>query len=72
MMAILRTGSRAIFFLLLSQSAIGANATREVFYEGFTVWLDCKQHDAVRFRYIAQRHTGNFPRSSTLSAPARQ
>jgi endonuclease G, mitochondrial len=52
--------------LLLSQSAIGANTSREVLYEGFTVWLDCQQHGAIRFRYNAQRDTGNFPRLPTF------
>ncbi|MGZ4960880.1 MAG: DNA/RNA non-specific endonuclease [Methylomonas sp.] len=27
-------------------------------YEGFTVWLDCSRHGAVKFRYNAQRDTG--------------
>lgn len=33
-------------------------------YEGFTVWLDCSKRGAVKFRYNAQRDTGNFKRSS--------
>lgn len=33
-------------------------------YEGFTVWLDCEKRGAVKFRYNAQRDTGNFKRSS--------
>lgn len=35
-------------------------------YEGFTVWLDCAQHGAVRFRYNAQHDTGSFDRASTF------
>ena len=31
-------------------------------YEGFTVWLDCKERAAVKFRYNAQRDTGNVKR----------
>jgi endonuclease G len=31
-------------------------------YEGFTVWLDCKERAAVKFRYNAQRDTGSFKR----------
>lgn len=31
-------------------------------YEGFTLWLDCTQHGAVKFQYNAQRDTGSFPR----------
>ncbi|GFO72618.1 endonuclease G, mitochondrial [Bathymodiolus japonicus methanotrophic gill symbiont] len=33
-------------------------------YEGFTIWLDCQKRGAVKFRYNAQRDTGNFKRSS--------
>lgn len=32
-------------------------------YEGFTVWLDCSKRGAVKFRYNAQRDTGQFKRS---------
>jgi len=35
-------------------------------YEGFTVWLDCEKRGAVKFRYNAQRDTGNFKRSSSF------
>lgn len=31
-------------------------------YEGFTIWLDCSQRGAVKFRYNAQHDTGNFKR----------
>jgi endonuclease G len=33
-------------------------------YEGFTLWLDCGKRGAVKFRYNAQRDSGNFKRSS--------
>lgn len=33
-------------------------------YTGFTIWLDCDAKSAVRFRYNAQRDTGNFKRHS--------
>lgn len=33
-------------------------------YEGFTVWLDCGKRGAVKFRYNAQRDTGNHERAS--------
>jgi len=36
-------------------------------YEGFTVWLDCKERAAVKFRYNAQRDQGNFDRSESFS-----
>jgi len=32
-------------------------------YEGFTIWLDCTKRGAVKFRYNAQRDTGDFKRS---------
>lgn len=35
-------------------------------YEGFTVWLDCKKRGAVKFRYNAQRDTGNEPRAKSF------
>ncbi len=35
---------------------------RQVNYEGFTLWIDCKEHAAVKFRYNAQRDTGSEPR----------
>ena len=38
------------------------NALLEKHYEGFTLWLDCKERAAVKFRYNAQRDTGNEPR----------
>lgn len=33
---------------------------------GFTVWLDCEKRGAVKFRYNAQRDTGDHPRSSSF------
>ncbi|SJM90690.1 DNA/RNA endonuclease G, NUC1 [Crenothrix polyspora] len=32
-------------------------------YEGFTIWLDCSRHGAVKFQYNAQRDTGKAPRN---------
>ena len=40
---------------------------RELPYEGFTIWLDCERRGAVKFRYIAQRDHGAFPRLSRFS-----
>lgn len=31
-------------------------------YQGFTVWLDCSQRGAVKFRYNAQHDAGDFKR----------
>ncbi|ESS71525.1 DNA/RNA endonuclease G, NUC1 [Methyloglobulus morosus KoM1] len=33
-------------------------------YDGFTLWLDYNRRGAVKFRYTAQRDTGNFKRNS--------
>jgi endonuclease G len=35
-------------------------------YEGFTVWLDCNRRGAVKFRYNAQRDTGNAKRAKSF------
>lgn len=51
--------------LLLLTGASGAtdpSAIWRIDHEGFTIWLDCIEHGAVRFRYNAQRDTGNAPR----------
>jgi endonuclease G, mitochondrial len=44
-------------------------------YEGFTVWLDCDKRSAVKFRYNAQRDTGNHKRKKSFykdkAVPAR-
>lgn len=35
-------------------------------YEGFTVWIDCARRGAVKFRYNAQRDTGEHRRYSSF------
>jgi len=35
-------------------------------YQGFTVWLDCEKHGAMKFQYNAQRDTGNEARASNF------
>lgn len=35
-------------------------------YEGFTVWLDCEERSPVKFRFNAQRDTGNLKRYDTF------
>jgi endonuclease G len=35
-------------------------------YEGFTVWMDCKERAAVKFRYNAQRDSGREPRAENF------
>jgi endonuclease G, mitochondrial len=34
----------------------------KVNYTGFTVWLDCKRHGAIKFQYKVQKDMGNLPR----------
>lgn len=36
----------------------------QIDYEGFTIWLDCSRRGPTKFRYIAQRDTGNNKRLS--------
>lgn len=36
-------------------------------YEGFTLWLDCKERAPVKFRYNAQRDNGNEPRKENFT-----
>lgn len=31
-------------------------------YQGFSLWLDCARHGAVKFSYVAKRDTGNIKR----------
>jgi len=58
------TCSFALLYNACSVFAATTSATKiqRVDYEGFTLWLDCNQHGAVKFQYNAQRDTGNFPR----------
>jgi endonuclease G len=35
-------------------------------YQGFTIWLDCQERAAVKFRYNAQRDGGSQPRDDTF------
>lgn len=40
-------------------------------YEGFTLWMDCEKHGAVKFRYNAQRDSGSFPRVEDFALDSR-
>jgi endonuclease G len=45
------------------QTGIASSANiLQLDYEGFTVWLDCSQRGAVKFRYNAQHDTGGAKR----------
>lgn len=46
-----------------SDSVKATDSILQLDYEGFTVWLDCNRHGAIKFRYNAQRDTGNYKRS---------
>jgi endonuclease G len=35
-------------------------------YQGFTVWLNCKEHAAFKFRYNAGHDLGNYPREDNF------
>ena len=54
-----------VAFLCLS-SAFAADPFLRVDYEAFTVWLNCQEHAVFKFRYNAQRDSGNFPRFSAF------
>ena len=44
-------------------------------YDGFTVWLDCSRHGAVKFNYHVYKDNSNLPRHNKFysdeSVPAR-
>lgn len=53
----------SLLFCLAALFSISASAeVRRVDYTGFTIWVDCEQKGAVKFRYNAQRDTGNAKR----------
>jgi endonuclease G len=43
------------------------NELLKVDYEGFTLWLDCKERAAVKFHYNVQSDTGSEPRRENFS-----
>ena len=54
------------FVALLSASSFvsaAKNPTHQADYLGFTVWLDCKEHAAYRFRYNAGHDMGDYDRT---------
>lgn len=44
------------------QASMESNELLKLDYEGFTLWIDCKERAAIRFRYTAQRDNGNVKR----------
>jgi len=57
-----------LILILLTLINFSANAAdiQQLDYEGFTVWVDCEKRGAVKFRYTAQRDSGNFKRKSSF------
>lgn len=47
----------------LSGPLNAANPTHLADYQGFTVWLDCKEHAAFKFRYNASHDIGDYDRT---------
>ena len=50
----------------VSVPALAANPTYQANYQGFTVWLDCKEHAAFKIRYNASHDTGDYPREDNF------
>jgi endonuclease G len=47
-----------------SQKSTQSDNVLKLDYEGFTIWLDCKERAPTKFRYNAQHDTGNEPRAN--------
>lgn len=62
----MRTLCVALLAGALAQPAIAKNPTRQADYQGFTVWLDCKEHAAYKFRYTAGHDMGDYPRDDNF------
>lgn len=56
-----------IFFCLTFSVHANADEILQLNYEGFTIWLDCERHGAVKFRYNVQRDVGNYKRHKEFS-----
>ena len=55
-----------LFAALLLATSATAEVLQLDYIGGFTVWLDCEKRGAVKFRYNAQRDSGDFKRSSSF------
>ena len=55
-----------LILLFLVSFTINAADIKKLDYEGFTVWVDCDKRGAIKFRYNAQRGSGNFKRKKSL------
>ncbi len=60
---------RAIFAAMIMATTFpvySAGPTIQKDYEGFTVWLDCKQHAVFKFRYNAGHDMGDYDRTDVF------
>lgn len=56
----------ALVAVVAGQEADAANPQLKKDYEGFTVWLDCREHAVAKFRYTASRDRGDYDRVGTF------
>lgn len=59
-------------FIMAAQAAHAGDHLKDLSvtrhdYNGFSLWLDCKERAAIMFRYNAQRDSGNFPREKEFT-----
>lgn len=59
----MRQAVLAAFCVVVALPAFAAAPKIQKDYEGFTVWLDCNQHAAYKFRYVAGHDMGDYPRT---------
>ena len=60
-----RWAQPSVLMLLMAFAGPVVSAEDHIFrvdHTGFTLWLDCIEHGALRFRYNAQHDSGNLPR----------
>jgi len=64
--SIIGNGAEMLVFGSAHSSTSTKAGVTKLDYEGFTVWLDCSKRGAVKFRYNAQRDTGNNKRHGSF------
>jgi endonuclease G, mitochondrial len=55
-----------VALVLVTGIVQATNPSHRVDYQGFTVWLDCKEHAAFMFRYNAGHDMGDYPREDNF------
>lgn len=63
----IRTIVAAMSLALAAPTVVLADEIYKLDYDGFTVWLNCDLHGAVKFRYNAQHDTGNLKREKAFT-----